>query len=133
MSRVALSRIGLRGEFWDSETPIRELRESPLMESSEEEEREIQLASMLRGTFYCQNCRFCITTCPNKVEIPSLIRAYMYAEGYGNLIQAEMTVEELPEQCGLKVCQNCASCTASCRYGININDRLRSLLALGFA
>ena len=102
------------------------------LKSSEEEEREIQLASMLRGTFYCQNCRFCITTCPNKVEIPNLIRAYMYAEGYGNLIQAEMTVEELPEQCGLKVCQNCASCTASCQYGININDRLSSLLALGF-
>lgn len=100
---------------------------------SEKEKREIQLASMLRGTLYCQDCRFCVSTCPKKVEIPELMRAYMYSEGYGNLIQAEMTVEELPEKQGLGVCQNCSSCTAKCQHGININDRLKSLITQGFA
>jgi hypothetical protein len=100
---------------------------------SEKEKREIKLASMLRGTFYCQNCRFCVSTCPHKVEIPELMRAYMYSEGYGNLIQAEMTVKELPEKQGLEVCQNCSSCSAKCQHGININDRLKALIKQGVA
>jgi len=95
------------------------------------ENRELQLASMLRGTLYCQDCRSCIPTCPHKVEIPTLMRAYMYAEGYENHIQASMTVAELSEHCGLQVCQNCSYCKASCRYGININGRLKSLMAKG--
>lgn len=96
------------------------------------EKRDLQLTSMLKGTFYCQNCRSCIPSCPNKVEIPTLMRAYMYAEAYGNLYQAKSTVAELPEHCSLSVCQNCSKCVASCRNSININSRLHSLIAKGF-
>jgi len=99
---------------------------------SEAEKRELQLASMLKGTFYCQDCRSCIASCPHDVEIPTLMRAYMYAEGYKNQVQARMTVAELPQHCGLKVCQNCTLCVASCRHGINISQRLKSLIAQGF-
>ena len=98
---------------------------------SEQEKRELQLASMLQGTFYCQNCHSCIPSCPNNVEIPTLMRAYMYAEGYGNLYQARATVAELPRQRSLNVCLNCSSCLASCRYGIDINQRLQSLIGKG--
>lgn len=94
----------------------------------EGEKRELQLASMLKGTIYCQNCRSCISTCSNQVEIPTLIRAYMYAEGYGNLIQAKQTIEELPAKEGLETCRNCSSCTASCQYGKNIGSRVSFLL-----
>jgi len=95
------------------------------------EQRELQLTSMLKGTLYCQNCRSCIPTCSNRVEIPNLMRAYMYTEGYGNLIQAQMTVEELPKKRGINICQECSSCTASCQHGINIDSRVKSLLAKG--
>ena len=99
---------------------------------SEAEKRELQLASMLRGTLYCQDCRSCITTCPHKVEIPTLMRAYMYDVGYGDHELARTTAAELPQHCGLKVCQNCSSCVASCQYGININGRVKSLISQGF-
>jgi len=72
---------------------------------SGKEKGELKTASKLRGSLFCQNCRSCIPTCPNGVEIPSLMRAYMYAEGYGNFVQAKMTVEKLEKNQGLSVCE----------------------------
>lgn len=100
------------------------------LELSDHEKRDLRISSMMRGPLYCQQCRSCVLSCPKKVEIPALMRAYMYAEGYGNLIQAELTINELPTECGLNVCQDCITCMASCRFGINIRDRLNFLMAL---
>ena len=95
------------------------------------EEMAVRQASLTQNPLYCQNCRSCISSCPKGVEIPSLMRAYMYAEGYGNLLHAEMTAEVLPEDKGLKACAECSNCSASCQYGIKIYDRLQSLIATG--
>ena len=92
------------------------------------ERSEIQFASSLKGKIYCQNCRSCISTCPNNAEIPNLMRAFMYAKAYGNYIQAGMTVAELPRKKGLNVCRSCSSCTASCPNGINIGTRVKTLI-----
>lgn len=92
------------------------------------ERSEIQFASSLKGKIYCQNCRSCISTCPNNAEIPNLMRAFMYAKAYGNYIQAGMTVAELPRKKGLNVCRSCSSCTASCTNGINIGTRVKTLI-----
>jgi len=89
-----------------------------------EESRKLQQMSEPKNPLYCQNCRDCVSACPQRVEIPSLMRAYMYAEGYGNLIQAEMTMDVLPPDRSLGTCAACASCTAVCRYGIDIGKRL---------
>ncbi len=95
------------------------------------EEMAVRQASSIQNPLYCQNCRSCISSCPKGVEIPSLMRAYMYAEGYGNLLQAEMTAEVLPEEKGLKTCEECSTCSASCQYGIKIYERLQALFAQG--
>jgi len=95
---------------------------------SETESRELQMASNLKGKLYCQNCRSCVPTCPSKVEIPNLMRAFMYAKGYGNYIQAGMTVAQLPRKQGLDTCRSCSSCTASCPNGINISSRVNTLI-----
>ncbi|UCE22816.1 MAG: aldo/keto reductase [Candidatus Aminicenantes bacterium] len=92
------------------------------------ESRELQIASNLKGKLYCQSCRSCVPTCPSKVEIPKLMRAFMYAKGYGNYVQAGMTAAELPRKRGLEVCRNCSSCTASCPNGINIGSRVKALI-----
>jgi predicted aldo/keto reductase-like oxidoreductase len=97
---------------------------------SDQERRDLKISSMLKGTFYCQQCRSCVASCPKRVEIPTLMRAYMYAEGYGNLIQAELTVDELPAAQGLYVCRDCATCSATCPRGIEIGHRLGALMAM---
>jgi len=97
-----------------------------------DEKRALQQKEKPSDPLYCQNCRSCVASCPQNVEIPNLMRAYMYAAGYGNLIQAEMTIEVLPAEKNLSACTSCASCSAVCRYGIDIGQRLSSLAALGF-
>jgi len=92
------------------------------------ERRELQMASNLKGKLYCQSCRSCVPTCPGNVEIPKLMRAFMYAKGYGNYIQAGMTAALLPRKRGLDTCRNCPSCTASCPNGINIGSRVKTLI-----
>jgi predicted aldo/keto reductase-like oxidoreductase len=94
---------------------------------SESEERELKLASLLPGTYFCQSCRKCVPTCPEGVEIPSLMRAYMYAEAYGNTIQAEETIGTVPSHRGLRVCAGCSSCQARCRREMPIAERLREM------
>lgn len=103
------------------------------LELTEDEKRELKISSLLRGTLFCQNCRSCVSTCSRRVEIPLLMRSYMYAVGYGNLIQAETTIAELPEHRDLDVCRDCSTCSATCRFGIDIPDRLESLMNIGYA
>ncbi len=97
------------------------------LELSKGEERELKLSSLLPGTYFCQSCRECVPTCPEGVEIPSLMRAYMYAEAYGNTIQAEETIGTVPEERGLRVCADCTSCQARCRRDLPIAERVREM------
>jgi len=95
---------------------------------SKSENKELDMASNLKGKLFCQNCKACIETCPHRVEIPELMRSFMYAKSYGNYIQARDTLAELPEKYSLKECINCSRCTASCRTGINIGSRINTLI-----
>ena len=98
-----------------------------------QEQEDLRMAAAMRGILFCQNCRDCVPTCPQHVEIPKLMRAYMYAAGYGNYIQARTTVAELPGKKGLDVCRECSDCRASCRRGIDIGSRVHSLIAEGLS
>ena len=75
----------------------------------------------------------CVSTCPCGVQIPTLMRAFLYKDGYGHLYQARATVEDLPPHRGLAVCSKCPACTASCPNGIAIHRRLRSLMAMNLS
>ena len=97
------------------------------LELSEAEKRELKLASLLPGTFFCQNCGQCISSCPKRADIPTLMRAYMYAEAYENRVQAEDTLASLPPELGLSVCSECDSCSATCHRGLPIGRRVREL------
>ena len=55
------------------------------------------------------------------------MRASMYAEAYGNAIQAEETIATVPEERGLQVCADCPSCQARCSRKLPIADRLQAL------
>ena len=61
------------------------------------------------------------------------MRASMYAEAYHNLIQTDLALAEIPDGRGLEACAGCDSCTAVCRNGIRIYDRVRSLAEMGFS
>ena len=96
------------------------------LDLDEEEKNYIKLGSLEAGA-QCQSCRSCVATCPHHVDIPTLMRAAMYAGGYGNLSHAEWTLSTLPEQYGLQVCGLCETCTASCSHHLNIGGRVAEL------
>jgi predicted aldo/keto reductase-like oxidoreductase len=88
--------------------------------------------SSASDTLYCHGCRSCVSTCQNGVEIPDIMRAYMYAEGYKNPVQARETIAELPQNRGLDACRMCSTCRATCSNGLQIAPRLEYLIKHSF-
>ena len=82
--------------------------------------------------FYCSFCSACEAGCSRGVEISTVNRALMYAEGgYSDLSLARATYAELPRQATAAACIDCEGCTARCRNGLDIAakmDRARVVL-----
>ena len=83
------------------------------------------------GFGFCRQCRGCLASCPNGVEIPDLMRVHMYTNQYGNFTLARTTLRNLPRERGLAVCANCNECTAQCAHAIvPVGTRITALLEL---
>ncbi len=96
---------------------------------TEQEERDLQLSARASEPYYCQGCRTCIEMCPEHVEIPTAMRAYMYAYGYGNTAQAGQALAEFADERGLAPCRSCEHCVVSCPHGVPVPARVQSILA----
>jgi uncharacterized protein len=95
------------------------------------DERILQRYSAAVKPYYCHLCGKCEETCPMGVEISTVNRSLMYAEGYGNRELALSTYRELPASTSAKACEDCSSCVAQCAKGLNIRakmERARELL-----
>ena len=103
------------------------------LELSAAEKRDLKLASLIPGPLFCQSCGECLPSCPQRAHIPTLMRAYMYAEAYENPVQAEQTLAGLPSAQGLDACAQCDSCSATCHRGLPIGTRVGELSRLNFS
>jgi predicted aldo/keto reductase-like oxidoreductase len=70
---------------------------------------------------YCDQCGTCVAQCSRGIEIPALMRSYMYAYGYRNLWAAKETFElagisRLP-------CTECPTCGVFCPRGLDVRSR----------
>jgi predicted aldo/keto reductase-like oxidoreductase len=83
--------------------------------------------------FYCSFCGTCESGCPRGVEISTVNRALMYAEGgYRDISLARATYAELPNMASAAACVECEGCSARCVNGLNIAakmERARGVLA----
>ncbi len=93
---------------------------------TDEEKKDLKLSS-LDSSGFCQNCRTCVPQCPHNVEIPTLMRAYRYSEGYANLSHAEWTLGMLPKNHGLAACIECSDCQVHCTHGLHIDRNVKTL------
>ncbi|NJK95254.1 MAG: hypothetical protein HC905_10370 [Bacteroidales bacterium] len=57
-----------------------------------EEKRWLSAYNYNTGEIYCQQCGECLPQCPGNVDIPTIMRSYMYAYGYKNLHHARQTL-----------------------------------------
>jgi predicted aldo/keto reductase-like oxidoreductase len=76
---------------------------------------------------FCQQCGDCVASCPNRVDIPTLMRSHMYAFQYQNLEHARFTLAEVAKGVGLDMCGSCTPCTAKCSHTVNIQRKIGGL------
>jgi len=78
----------------------------------------------------CRFCGGCTGTCPQGVDIPSLMRTHMYAISYGNLHMTRQALEDIQPGRGLSVCNDCEECTAVCTSQVQIAQRIGEMQQL---
>jgi len=91
-------------------------------------EKDALIAGAATQGLYCNACSNCIPGCPNNLPIPELMRAYMYAYGYGNLAMASELISETAVKAD--PCAGCNSCTASCVKGFNLRGKITDISRL---
>lgn len=74
--------------------------------------------------YYCQLCGSCEGGCPRGVEISTVNRALMYADGYRSPELALATYREIPRGAGAAACLDCSGCAARCVRGLDISAKM---------
>ena len=73
---------------------------------------------------YCGLCGECEPGCPLGVQVSTVNRSLMYAEGYGDMALARETYRGIPGGASAAVCGDCAACTARCVRGLDIAAKM---------
>jgi uncharacterized protein len=92
----------------------------PALRPAEERDLRLGEAAGLAG-LYCQQCAACVPQCPARADVPSLMRAYMYAAGHARPqhmpgVLRGWTPADIP-------CTGCSSCGVRCALGFDVRDR----------
>ncbi len=97
------------------------------LEYTEEEKRFLSDNSLKLGMGFCRQCRKCLASCPQDIDIPNLMRTHMYAAQYADFQLARQTINEIPKTNGLQACASCTTCSASCANSVDIPGRISEL------
>lgn len=96
------------------------------------EKQDLQLDSpkeeSSRGGIYCQACEKCMNQCLQHLPIPDIMRAYMYAQGYQNLGEAQNLLLSL--NLSPDACEHCERCAVACTRGFDVSRRIRDVIRL---
>lgn len=97
---------------------------------SEDEKKDLIGSEKLsKSGLYCAQCRRCVSQCPYRLDIPTLMRSYMYAYGYRNLAQARETLDSA--YLSTLPCTQCRTCSIStCSMGFNVREKLLDIYRL---
>ncbi len=96
---------------------------------TEQELKDLNLAATdYEPGLYCQQCRQCIPQCPNNLDIPTMMRSYMYAYGYRNTAQAWHTMADVEFKDN--PCSKCTVCNINCTAGFDIRERVLDITRL---
>lgn len=82
------------------------------------------------GTVPCTACHYCVSYCPQELDIPALIALYNeHAFSEGGFI-APMALSALPEDKQPSACLHCGSCEAVCPQQIEISQVMEDFVAI---
>jgi predicted aldo/keto reductase-like oxidoreductase len=92
-----------------------------------EEKNDIEKYKQLAGLF-CHGCEVCKQQCPQRLPIPDIMRAYMYAYGYGETRDAYDVISSL--SLDGNPCRKCPVCSVNCGNGLDIASRIEDILRI---
>ncbi len=99
------------------------------LKMTEEELKDLNLAVLdPEPGLYCQQCKKCIPQCRHNLDIPAIMRSYMYAYGYRDLAFARQTL--LATGLSGKPCEGCEDCNIRCTAGFNIREKITDIARL---
>jgi predicted aldo/keto reductase-like oxidoreductase len=98
------------------------------LKMTEQEFKDLNLTAQLSETgLYCHQCKQCLHQCPDNLDIPTIMRSYMYAYGYKNIKQAWHTLTDAGFS---KHCENCETCNVNCPAGFDIRKKINDISRL---
>jgi predicted aldo/keto reductase-like oxidoreductase len=77
---------------------------------------------------FCQQCGKCLPQCRQALDIPTLMRSYMYAYGYRNLVHAHDTLSYAVKDAD--PCSSCSACSVSCAMNFDIRGKITKIACL---
>ncbi len=96
---------------------------------SDQELKDLNLSGLETDQgLYCQQCKQCIPQCLNHLDIPTIMRSYMYAYGYRNTEQAWHTLEDV--DLSGKPCEKCETCKVNCLAGFDVKNKIMDIARL---
>jgi len=97
---------------------------------SEDERNLLTDNSIKLSMEFCRQCNQCLASCPNDVDIPTLMRTHMYARQYSDFYLARHTLDQIPAKKSLPICNDCDTCYAQCANSVNIAAKIDELKTL---
>jgi predicted aldo/keto reductase-like oxidoreductase len=99
------------------------------LKMSDQELKDLNLSDVESETgLYCQQCKRCIPQCPKNLDIPTIMRSYMYAYGYRNGAQAWYTMTDI--DLSEKPCEKCETCKVNCTARFDVRSKILDIARL---
>ncbi len=96
---------------------------------SDTESRELKIGKgIVPEGLFCSQCEQCIPQCRHNVEIPTIMRSYMYAFGYKNPGLAKDVLGN--EDTGIDKCTECSTCSVVCSRGFDIKKKSQDISSI---
>lgn len=104
------------------------LMNDPELTPADRKELRLNEKEVTTGMF-CDQCEECIPNCPYGMDVPKLMRSYMYAYAYKKPAKAKETLELLNNEnllCG--ACKE--GCTVMCPMGFDVQKKIRDIMRI---
>ncbi|MBO5772368.1 MAG: aldo/keto reductase [Clostridia bacterium] len=103
-------------KYFDQEKPL----------SAQQFDQLVALGKSMIEKVSCTSCKYCVDYCPQKLEIPRLLRLYNeYCFAPGDFF-TKMAIDNLPQNKKPSCCIGCKSCEEVCPQQIEISKELAS-------
>jgi predicted aldo/keto reductase-like oxidoreductase len=90
-----------------------------------EEKKDLEQGDeMGKNGLFCDQCRECLAQCPKGVDVPTLLRSYMYTYGYRDLAAAKLALETVDVADAASACGSCETCSVRCTMGFDVRGRV---------